>query len=195
MDDSMQRVTYGELKQKIIDVGRHLSVRQLVVIEMGNNMDSVIFYLGCLFRGTVAILVHENLSEFELSEYIEKFQPEYLFLSIKANQLFLKRIGYQVVEIGNERVLFEKRVKVSKEIHPDLAILLPTSGTSHISKLVRISRRNLLDNTKNICRALAIESADVAITSLPLSYTYGLSVLNTHLLKHGMVLLTGKSVV
>ena len=27
MDDSMQRVTYGELKQKIIDVGRHLSVR------------------------------------------------------------------------------------------------------------------------------------------------------------------------
>ena len=82
MDDSMQRVTYGELKQKIIDVGRHLSVRQLVVIEMGNNMDSVIFYLGCLFRGTVAILVHENLSEFELSEYIEKFQPEYLFLLI-----------------------------------------------------------------------------------------------------------------
>ena len=73
----MQQVTYGELKQKIIDVGRYLSVKQLVVIEMGNNMDSVIFYLGCLFRGTVAILVHENLSEFELSEYIEKFQPEY----------------------------------------------------------------------------------------------------------------------
>ena len=68
-------------KNKIIDVGRHLSVRQLVVIEMGNNMDSVIFYLGCLFRGTVAILVHENLSEFELSEYIVKFEPEYLFLS------------------------------------------------------------------------------------------------------------------
>ena len=79
MDDSMQRVTYGELKKKIIDVGRHLSVKQLVVIEMGNNMDSVIFYLGCLFRGTVAILVHENLSEFELSEYIEKFEPEYLY--------------------------------------------------------------------------------------------------------------------
>jgi acyl-CoA synthetase (AMP-forming)/AMP-acid ligase II len=52
------------------------------VIEMGNNMDSVIFYLGCLFRGTVAILVHENLSEFELSEYIVKFEPEYLFLSM-----------------------------------------------------------------------------------------------------------------
>ena len=169
MDDSKQQVTYGELKQRIIDVGRHLSVRQLVVIEMGNNIESVVLYLGRLFKGTVAILVHENLSEFEISEYIEKFQPEYLFLSIIANQLFLKRIGYQVVEIGIERVLFEKRVKVSKEIHPDLAILLPTSGTSRISKLVRISRRNLLDNTKNICRSLAIESADVAITSLPLS--------------------------
>ena len=62
-------------------MGRHLSVRQLVVIEMGNNIESVVFYLGCLFKGTVAILVHENLSEFELSEYIEKFEPEYLFLS------------------------------------------------------------------------------------------------------------------
>ena len=48
---------------------------------MGNNIESVVFYLGCLFKGTVAILVHENLSEFELSEYIEKFEPEYLFLS------------------------------------------------------------------------------------------------------------------
>ena len=195
MDDSMQRVTYGELRQKIIDVGRHLSVRQLVVIEMGNNMDSVIFYLGCLFRGTVAILVHENLSEFELSEYIEKFEPEYLFLSKGTNELILERTGYQVVDIGSKRVLFEKGVKMQKEINPNLAILLPTSGTSHVSKLVRISRRNLLDNTKNICRALEIESTDVAITSLPLSYTYGLSVLNTHLLRHGTVLLTGKSVV
>lgn len=84
---------------------------------------------------------------------------------------------------------------MQKEVNPNLAILLPTSGTSHVSKLVRISRRNLLDNTKNICRALEIESTDVAITSLPLSYTYGLSVLNTHLLRHGTVLLTGKSVV
>ena len=81
LDDSMRRGTYGELKQRIIDVGRHLSVRQLVVIEMGNNIESVVFYLGCLFKETVAILVHENLSEFELSEYIEKFEPEYLFLS------------------------------------------------------------------------------------------------------------------
>ncbi len=44
-------------------------------------MDSVIFYLGCLFRGTVAILVHENLSEFELSEYIEKFEPGICFVN------------------------------------------------------------------------------------------------------------------
>ncbi len=43
LDDSMRRVTYGELKQRIIDVGRHLSVRQLVVIEMGNNIESVVF--------------------------------------------------------------------------------------------------------------------------------------------------------
>lgn len=75
----MRRVTYGELKQRIIDVGRHLSVRQLVVIEMGNNIESVVFYLGCLFKGTVAILVHENLSEFELSSILKNFSQNIYF--------------------------------------------------------------------------------------------------------------------
>ena len=66
----MRRVTYGELKQRIIDVGRHLSVRQLVVIEMGNNIESVVFYLGCLFKGTVAILVHEKIGRASCRERV-----------------------------------------------------------------------------------------------------------------------------
>ena len=94
LDDSMHRITYGELKQKIISVGKYLKARQLAVIEMGNNMDSVIFYFGCLFAEMVAILGHENLSEFELSDYIEKFQPEYLFLSMKTGEIILDRTDY-----------------------------------------------------------------------------------------------------
>ncbi len=83
LDDSMRRVTYGGTKAKNNRRGRHLSVRQLVVIEMGNNIESVVFYLGCLFKGTVAILVHENLSEFELSEYIEKISARiFIFVNL-----------------------------------------------------------------------------------------------------------------
>ena len=75
-----------------------------------------------------------------------------------------------------------------------MAILLPTSGTTNVSKLVRISKTNLHNNTLNICEALKIKGSDVAITSLPLSYTYGLSVLNTHLYMRATILLTDKSI-
>lgn len=195
LDDMMQRVTYGELRQRIVIESERLRDGKLAVLEMGNTVDSVIFYYACLFAGIVSIIVHDNLSEFELSKYISEYAPDYLFLSRRINEKVLSDKGYVAIKKQEINVVYEKSQKTEKVMNPDLAILLPTSGTSQISKLVRISKRNLLDNTLNICRTLKIASDDVAITSLPLSYTYGLSVLNTHLMKRATVLVTGKSVV
>jgi acyl-CoA synthetase (AMP-forming)/AMP-acid ligase II len=65
--------------------------------------------------------------------------------------------------------------------HRDLALLLGTSGTTGSSKLVRLSAANLQSNAEAIASYLALTSNDVGITTLPLSYSYGLSVLHSHL--------------
>ena len=80
-------------------------------------------------------------------------------------------------------------------MHPDLALLLSTSGSTGSPKLVRISRRNLLANAGAIVDFLGLGENDRAITSLPLHYCYGLSVLHSHLLAGAGVVLTDASVV
>ena len=66
--------------------------------------------------------------------------------------------------------------------HPDLALLLPTSGTTGSPKLVRLTAENLLANALSIIEYLGLDEREVPVLNLPLHYSYGLSVLNSHLL-------------
>ncbi len=60
-------------------------------------------------------------------------------------------------------------------------MLLATSGSTGDPKLVRLSRDAVAHNAEAIGAALRITSAEIAPTSLPLFYSYGMSVLNSHL--------------
>src|SRR5690606_41863517 len=80
------------------------------------------------------------------------------------------------------------------DLHPDLALLLSTSGSTGSPKLVRLSQRNLQSNAEAIATYLDIRPSDRAVTSLPLHYCYGLSVVNSHLLRGASVILTDRSV-
>ena len=74
-------------------------------------------------------------------------------------------------------------------------LLMPTSGSTGSSKLVRLSYENLESNTSSIIKYLKIRKKDVTITTLPISYVYGLSIINTHLKSGATIVLTNKSVV
>jgi acyl-CoA synthetase (AMP-forming)/AMP-acid ligase II len=77
--------------------------------------------------------------------------------------------------------------------HADLALLLTTSGSTGSPKLVRLTARNLEANARSITEYLGLGPAERAVQSLPMYYSYGLSVLNSHLLAGGSVVLTPHS--
>jgi acyl-CoA synthetase (AMP-forming)/AMP-acid ligase II len=79
-------------------------------------------------------------------------------------------------------------------VSDDLALLLPTSGSTGSPKFVRLSRRAVLANADSIAEALDIDDDERAITSLPIHYSYGLSVVNSHLRRGAQVVLTGMNV-
>lgn len=83
----------------------------------------------------------------------------------------------------------EKIDKKNKIINKKNSIILTTSGTTSNPKLVRLSNHNLLTNTKQIINYLKIKKKDVTITTLPMAYSYGLSILNTHLEVGGSVII------
>ena len=82
----------------------------------------------------------------------------------------------------------------SPALHPDLRLLLSTSGSTGSPKLVRLSADNLDANAASIASYLELREDDVALTTLPLDYCYGLSVLHSHLAAGASVVLDDRSV-
>jgi long-subunit acyl-CoA synthetase (AMP-forming) len=78
-------------------------------------------------------------------------------------------------------------------LHSDLFLLLLTSGSTGGNKAVRLSYRNIAHNTKAIIESLALDRASRALAHLPLSYSFGLSVLHTHLATGGSCVLSDES--
>ena len=91
--------------------------------------------------------------------------------------------------------LLERRPGSAHDLHPDLALMLSTSGSTGSPKLVRLSHDNLTSNAEAIADYLGIRASDVAATTLPMHYCYGLSVINSHLVAGASLLLTDLSVV
>ncbi len=107
-----------------------------------------------------------------------------------ARYLGALRLGRPVVLLDpdQEHTALIERFRTD-QVHPDLALLLTTSGSTGDPKLVRLSGAAVRANAEQIADSLGITGADVAITTLPLFYSYGLSVLNSHLVRGATVVL------
>ncbi|MGV9377389.1 AMP-binding protein [Nonomuraea sp. NPDC003707] len=139
---------------------------------MRNNVTSVLRYLAAWRSGRPIALLDPDLAPGALAELVGRFRPAAL-------------LGFTHAADGSP----PPRRDVP-EPHPDLAVLLATSGSTGNPKLVRLSRQAVLANATAIATALAIDPDEIAPTSLPLHYSYGLSVLNSHLIVGATVMLT-----
>ena len=81
------------------------------------------------------------------------------------------------------------------EVHPALAVMLTTSGTTGSPRFVRLSTDNLLSNANQIARALALGPDHRAVTTMPLSYSFGLSVMTSHAVSGGSLVVSRRSVI
>lgn len=78
--------------------------------------------------------------------------------------------------------------------HPDLAVLLSTSGSTGSAKWVRLSFQNVGSNAASIADYLSLGPDDRAPMALPFQYSYGMSIVNSHLAVGAAIVLTEGSV-
>ena len=165
-------LSHGELAARVQDrLARLGERRRLVLLECRNDVETVVTYLAALEGRHPVLLTGPDCPADDL---VATYRPE-------------------VLARGGE--LEERPAHTPAEPHPDLAVLLSTSGSTGSPRLVRLSHDNVRSNAQSIAAYLGITPADRAATSLPLQYCYGLSVLNSHLLTGASVLLTDASVV
>lgn len=188
-----EQLSYGQLKEETDRIASVLEERTVAVLVMEHELANVLFYLACMKKGVVPILLDAGSEPETVKEYVQRYRPHYILLSGGSRE-YEPVPSYERMACGQGAAVW-KSLRMTETVRNDkLALLLTTSGTSGVSRLVRISRDNLRCNTKSICEYLKIRPEERAITVLPLSYTYGLSVLHTHLFAGATVLLTKRSI-
>ena len=118
----------------------------------------------------------ENLAESYLPSYY--WLPERLNDEINGETIF-KKFGYILKSIAQKPY----------PLHEELSLLLTTSGSTGSPKLVRHKYGNLESNAANAAKAFGWTADEVGICDLPMNYTMGLNVINSHLISGASVLM------
>ncbi len=180
-------VSYAALARAAEQIAEHVAPRSLVVQLCDNQPASIAGYLGFLRRGAVPLLVDGASRIASLGPLLEAYRPRYVYLPeaspdpIAGCTTLYAHDGYRLVDTP---------WAIDYALHDQLALLLTTSGSTGSPKLVRLSRDNLDANADSIAQYLEIASSDRAITTLPMSYSYGLSIIHSHLLRGAAIIVT-----
>ncbi len=189
VDDSGNQILYRELSEMEIRI-KELCNRKIVVALCRNTIGSFAGYAAMINAKAVPLQVPHDMDRILLAELVKAYEPDYIWLPAEKKHEFpnaeevFERYGY---------CLLKTKYKAETEIYSELALLLPTSGSTGSPKYVRQSYRNILANTESIVQYLNLDSTERSITTLPMNYTYGLSIINTHLYVGAKVLLTDRT--
>jgi acyl-CoA synthetase (AMP-forming)/AMP-acid ligase II len=169
-------VTFRDLAVRVDQAARRLGQgRRLVLVAGANSLDAVVAYLGALAAGHPVLLAPDDGAAIE--SLTSAYDPDVV-----------------VGTVGGQWAYRQRRAGSAHVLHPDLALLLSTSGSTGSPKLVRLSYDNLRANAESIATYLGIGEHDRAATTLPMHYCYGLSVLHSHLVRGAGLILTNLSV-
>ncbi len=189
-DKDQKRLTYSELDALSKAYLWKIPERAVVFILCDYHMDTVAFYYCMMNNHVVPLLLDRELDTQLLEDLIRVYHPQFLWIP-KSRGIFSER--YVSVEESDEHVLLATEWP-TYPLYEHLALLLTTSGSTGSQKLVRISYENLISWSNAMISALRLREDDKAITTLPMNYCYGLSVMLMHWMAGATVCVTALSV-
>ena len=176
-------IAYGELRDRVAQRSALLGAdRRLVLLAARRDEETIVSLLAALAGGHPVIMIDgesdAGAAETLRAGILAEYDPDTI-----------------VSSPDGEALIEHRRDSSAHELHPELALLLSTSGSTGSPKLVRISHANLVSNARSIVEYLGLAPGDRGATTLPLHYSYGLSIITSHLAAGASVLLTELSVV
>lgn len=189
IDEYDNEMTYGELEKQADILADKVGKRCLVFSLCHNALGSLLGYIAFLNNGIVPVMVNAHLEELLLENLLDTYQPEFLWLPKDQIELFK---GMETCYEAYGYALLKTDYSTIYPLYEELALLITTSGSTGSPKLVRQSYTNILDNAKSIAEYLKLNETERPITTLPMNYVYGLSIINSHFLVGATMLLTDK---
>lgn len=185
--DGGEHVTYEAMLEDADGIMSEISSRSLVFLVCENCYESIAAYIGFLRKKIVPVLINPKIDTDMLKALLEAYKPQYIFCPKDWHAG-----GTEVSALGGHNMLKTEN-ESAPEMNEELAVLITTSGSTGSPKLVMQSYKNITSNANSIAEYLDIREDDRAITTMPMSYTYGLSIIQSHLLKGARIITTEKT--
>ncbi len=187
IEESGKIWSFNELVQQADIIGGLMKKRSLLFLLCRNQAPVTAAYMGALRHRIIPLPLRQDIPDELLYKLLEIYRPKYIWINDERNLSIGKSLysinGYSLLELDNEPYA----------VSDELAVLMSTSGSTGSPKLVRQSYKNIVANTSSIIEYLALTPKDRAITTMPMYYTYGLSIIQTQLACGGSLVLTDAS--
>lgn len=189
--------------------------RDRVVLALENSIDFVAAYFGVMRAGAVAVPLPAGPRNDRLAAAIVDCAPslgitDRATLRAVAPDSDAANVRWLVSTSANGRVesgggytpseTVEAALAAAPATPPptidiaddSLAAVVYTSGSTGSARGVMLTHRNIVANTRSIVACLGLTASDRVMCVLPLYYVYGLSLLHTHVMVGGSVVLDNR---
>ena len=212
--------TYAEINLQADQVAAfliQLGVKpgERVAILLENSFDYVASHFGALKAGAVEVSLNTELAADGLKHLLLDCEAVVLIAANKFARQWsgiladLPKLKHLVLDQDLKRAteatsaisthfltnVFQNgspSVKAARRIDLDLASLIYTSGSTGDPKGVMLSHLNLTSNTQSIVEYLGLRESDRMMVVLPFYYVYGRSLLYSHLLSGGSLVINNQ---
>jgi long-chain acyl-CoA synthetase len=190
-------VTYRELRTQVAQVAAGLLTHGCVKgdrigIWSENNPFFVAAYLGIIRAGLVAVPFQTDLGEESFAKIVRDAGIKNIITSKRFGgrlRPWAEKLGVTLLQETDLRNASANAALPEIDARRDLAALMFTSGSTGAPKGVMVSHRNIECNTRDIIAYLGLTKTDSVMAVLPLHYCFGMSLLHTHLMAGGSLVL------
>ena len=183
--------TYGDILKISSKISNKVDKDSTILIIVSNNVESIIGYVSFVRSQNLSIILDKTFKVDYAKKIVKKYRPNYIFTP---KNFFKKSFLKKEIYSGKDYVLYKTSHKLNKNLNKENLLMLSTSGTTQSPKFVRLSNSNITHNTQTIANYLNINSNHTTITTMPMGYSYGLSIINTHLHKGSRIIVNDKSI-
>lgn len=187
LEDQNSQLTFYDLFLLSKTLPKELNKNCLVLLITENKILLYAVYLILLtFNCKIIILSNEDKN---IENIIKSFRPKFIINS----NLEIKNYEY-ILKFKKKINIYKSKSLTKYPINKSIKVLLSTSGTTSDPKFVKLTESNLIHNAKGIINSLKIDKTSFPITTLPLSYSYGLSILHSHVFSGNKVFINNLNI-
>ena len=194
IDNKKNKIKYYEITELKKKLESHIKQKSLTMIISENTAGSLMGYSALSMLDVLLMPISDDISNERFEKLLSKYCPNFLWCKKNFNKQITSKFFEILLEYQNYVLLRSKKEKKIR-INSNLFILLSTSGSIGDPKCVKLSYQNVIKNSHSINKYLNLNFNDRTVTTMPWHYSYGMSIINTHIMNGASILVSDNSIV